>query len=52
MYESAESISRPKKSDIARAKTLRVSTEGGIQTHDLSLEDAKRKGSDDLQRSV
>jgi hypothetical protein len=29
-----------------------VSTEGGIRTRDLSLEDAKRKGLDDLNKSV
>ena len=44
--------SRQKKSGNARAKTLRASIEGGTRTHDLSLEDAKRKGLDDLHESV
>ena len=29
-----------------------MSTEGGVRTRDLSLEDAKRKGLDDLHESV
>ena len=52
MYKSAESISRQKKSGTARAKTLRLIVQGGTRTHDLSLEDAKRKGLDDLHESV
>ena len=35
-----------------RAKILRVSTQGGNRTHNLSLEDAKRKGLNDLHESV
>ena len=52
MYESTESISRQKKSGTARAKILRASVEGGIRTHDLALEDAKRKGLNDLHESL
>ena len=53
MYTSAESISRQKKErDCACKKTLRLVVEGGTRTHDLSLEDAKSKGLNNLHESV
>jgi hypothetical protein len=53
MYESAESISRQKKERHCTCKkTLRLVVQGGNRTHDLSLEDAKSKGLNDLHESV